>query len=264
MTTGNDARIAILGYGGIGTVVAQRLSEGVIEGARLTAIVSRAPVAQPPAPIMSIEGAIERADIVIECAGITAVRDHAEHIVSSGCDLVVSSVGALYYDGLAERLACARGGQVHYTHGAIGGLDLLSTAADAGPLTDVVVRSTKLPTTLLQPWMTTSQSARVANVSKRLRIFRGSPQEAVHHFPASLNVAAAVDHAVHGAGEVTVELYADPDAAFTRHEIAAHGALGRYMIRVENVPSDRNPRTSGIVPFAVLRTLENLMASRRG
>ncbi|MEU0649660.1 hypothetical protein [Streptomyces umbrinus] len=88
------AHVLAPGYGGIGTVVADRLATGPVSGARLTAVVSRSGASGAPVPVLEPDEALEDADIVVGCAGVDAVRGHAEHILSSDCDLVLSATSA--------------------------------------------------------------------------------------------------------------------------------------------------------------------------
>ena len=57
----------------------------------------------------------------------------------------------------------------------------------------------------------------------------------------------------------TIEGFADPAADLTRHVIEAHGEAGSYRFETANRPSADNPRTSGVVPQAVLRSLSALV-----
>jgi len=61
-----------------------------------------------------------------------------------------------------------------------------------------------------------------------------------------------------------VRLTADPKASLTSHVIEASGPSGEYRFEIRNNPSPQNPRTSGIVPFAVLRSLEAAIGERGG
>lgn len=251
-------RVCVLGYGSIGAVVVDRLARGEVAGAELVAVVTRSPVESLPVPTRTLEEALEMADVVVECASQEAVWESAERVVDAGLDLVVSSVGALSDPEFAQRISRRGPGRVVCTHGAVGGLDLLAAARDAARFERVLVRSTKSPASLVQPWMDEAERQRVASTGERLLVFAGSSAEAARLFPKSLNVAAAVSFAVADWDSVAVELYADPAAELTCHEIEASGPIGRYSIRIENLPSEDNPRTSAVVPFSILRTLAHL------
>ncbi|UGT56010.1 aspartate dehydrogenase domain-containing protein [Nocardia asteroides] len=256
-----NTRVAVLGYGSIGRVVAARLHDGALPGARLVAIVDQRPQAGTPVPQTTLDEAVAAADVIVECAGQSVVAEHAERILAAGRDLLISSAGALVDPDLARRLREGRPGRVLCTSGAIGGLDLLSAAADAAPFDAVTVRTTKKPAALVQPWMDAERAATIATASASapVTVFEGGAAEAARLFPRSLNVAAAVSFAVRDWDIVRVRLIASPDADLTRHEITAAGPMGRYRFQIENLPSADNPRTSAVVPYAVLRSLASLL-----
>jgi aspartate dehydrogenase len=254
-----DAQIGILGFGAIGRVVAQRLTEGAIPGAGLAAIVDTRSLADTPAPQVDLDEAIRRSDVIVECASPATVVEQAEQIVNEGCDLVISSAGALADRTFVDRLRKSGPGRAVVTSGAIGGLDLLAAGA---PFDTVTLRTTKKPAALVQPWMDASRAAEIREAALPLLVFDGDVEQAVELFPRSLNVAAAIAHAVRG--DVRVELVADPAAELTSHVVTAAGPMGRYHFRIENLPSADNPRTSAVVPHAVLRTLAGLLNTSVG
>ncbi len=99
-----------------------------------------------------------------------------------------------------------------------------------------------------------------------IEIFAGSAARATQLFPPkSLNVAAAVALAVDDWDAVAVSVRADPAAELTTHLIEASGNSGNYRFEICNkVSPPQNPRTSGVVPFAVLRSLELIIGARGG
>ncbi len=260
-TRGEGLRVALLGYGAIGRVVAGELLAGTVDGATLVAVVNRSELDAPPVPQLPLGQAIETSDVVVECAGADALREAIEPVLTAGRDLLVTSVGALLEPELRAVLASLGPGRLRCTSGALGGLDLLAAAATAGPLERVVLRTTKLAGSLVRPWMDDGERRRLTEATRDVQIFRGTPAEAVRLFPQSVNVAAALALAVDDPDGVLMELHADPAAAFTTHRIEATGRLGSYCFEVQHRPSPDNPRTSGIVPHAVLRTLRGMTAA---
>ena len=69
-------------------------------------------------------------DIVVEIAGVGAVKEYVVPLLDAGKDVVITSVGALadtaLYDAI-ESAAKKVGRKVHITSGAIGGFDLMRT-----------------------------------------------------------------------------------------------------------------------------------------
>ena len=78
--------------------------------------------------------------VIVEAASQQAVKDYISKIVASGTELIVMSTGGLL--GLDIDLS-----RVHFSSGAIGGLDALSSAALAG-IDEVVLTSRKNPKAL--------------------------------------------------------------------------------------------------------------------
>jgi predicted dinucleotide-utilizing enzyme len=104
--------VALIGYGAIGSVLATGLI-AARDGPRLVGVMVR------PAQAEAVRAALpEQAivtgmadllalspDLVVECAGQGAVREHAADILGDGADLMIASTGALAEPGLLERLA---------------------------------------------------------------------------------------------------------------------------------------------------------------
>lgn len=270
MTAATSHRIGIIGYGAIGSRVAGDIAAGKVLGAELAGIISRStpakarPAVDRPGPDLTLEMALERCDLIVECAGQAAVAEYAEKILSAGIDFLMTSIGALADPPLAERLHASGPGRLFITAGAIGGLDLLGAGAREAAYDSVLVSTTKLPETLIQPWMDPGEAQRIRTTREPREIFCGSAQDAAKLFPRSLNVAAAVAEAVGSWDSVHVRLIADPAAVLTCHLIEASGQSGEYRFEIRNNPSPDNPRTSGIVPFAVLRSLEVALGQRGG
>ncbi|GAA0952843.1 aspartate dehydrogenase domain-containing protein [Actinocorallia libanotica] len=249
--------IAVLGYGAIGTVVCDRLLAGDVPGARLDCVVGRS-AEGAAVPVVSAAEAIARADVLIECAGQAALAAHGEEALAAGVDLVVSSAGALADGALRERLYAAGPGRLFVTAGALGGLDLLVAAASAAPFTTIRLSTTKTPAALVQDWMDDSRKAELASADGPIVVFSGPAEEAAALFPRSMNVAATLSLAL-PATPVEVELVADPAASLVTHVVTAEGPVGNYRFEVQNLPSPANPRTSRVVPYAVLHTLREAL-----
>ncbi|TYB49872.1 DUF108 domain-containing protein [Actinomadura chibensis] len=256
--------MAVIGAGAIGSAVLAALREGRLPGVEPVAVVDGRPVPGAGVPQVDLATALDRADAVVECAGQAVVARSAAAILDHGVDLLVTSIGALCDPAVADAVAAAGPGRLLLTSGAAGGLDILSAAAAQAPLTRVAVTTTKLPATLVQPWMDESAAARLRGADRPVEVFTGGAREAARLFPRSLNLAATVGWAVGDLDLVEVRLTADPAAALTRHLIEAEGPGGVYRFEIRNRPSAENPRTSGVVPHAVLRSLAALVGRPTG
>jgi aspartate dehydrogenase len=76
-------------------------------------------------------------------------------------------------------------------------------------------------------------------------------------------VAASLRLAVDPSAVVRVRVVAVPGGSENVHEIRIQGDFGRLSMRVENVPSKTNPRTSQLAAFSAIATLKNLTRSLR-
>lgn len=262
-------RIAMVGFGAIGHAIFDmlkhepRLSIGQIivseEGrgavrAELDGLAVGAPVAALSA--VPIDGG-DRPDLLVECAGHSAIQEHVLPALAAGIPCLVVSIGALSAPGLAEQLeAAADKGrtQVHLLSGAIGGIDALAAAKVAG-LSSVVYTGRKPPL----GWLGTpaEETLDLKNLKESTMFFSGSAREAARLFPKNANVAATLSLAGIGLDNTRVELYADPGVTENIHYYEARGAFGFMAVTVKNQPLPSNPKTSALTVYSVVRALQN-------
>src|SRR5438132_1379853 len=120
------------------------------------------------------------------------------------------------------------------------GLGAIGRAAVGG--IERVTHTTRKPASTLLP------ANEAAALSAPREIYRGAARAGVLRFPESANVAAAVSLAGIGFDRTELRVVADPSIERNRHEVVVEGAFGRLEIRIENVPTEENPRTGRIVP----------------
>ena len=131
-------------------------------------------------------------DLVVECAGHAAIKQHVVPALARGIPCIVTSVGALSAPGMYEALeAAARAGktQVQLISGAIGGIDALA-AAKYGGLTSVIYTARKPP----KAWKSTpaEEVCDLDALTTACCIFNGTAQDAAQSFPQNANVAATL------------------------------------------------------------------------
>jgi aspartate dehydrogenase len=246
--------LAIIGAGAIGRAVAARVAAGAVPGLVLLGFYTRTAVEDFDRPQLASARELERATVVVEAAGHDAVTDHAEAVLETGADFVCCSVGALADAALRDRLvgAAARGGsRLVVPSGAVGGLDLLAAAADAG-LEEVVIEQRKPPRTLLP-------EDEAARVDAPVVVFDGTVAQVVGRYPKTTNVAATVALAGLGFDATRARVVADPGLDANVAVLTARGAFGEFTLRLTNVAS-ANPKTSAIVAHSVIATLRRLAA----
>ena len=247
--------VAVIGFG----AMAQSLREGLAarpDGPRITGCLL------PPGSSRALPEGIRRCrtaaeiialrpDMVVECAGHSALSDHVPDLLRAGLDVAIVSIGALCDDALRDRLmaaATAGGSRCIPVAGAIGGLDLLRAARLAG-LDQVTYRGIKPPAA----WAGSPAEGAFdpMTLDAPMTFFSGSAREAAATFPKNANVAAAVALAGIGLDRTRAELVADPGVTTNRHEIVAEGAFGRMSLAVDNQPLPGNPRTSHLAALSV-------------
>ena len=289
--TSKSLRVGLLGHGAIGSAVAAGLESGKVENAELSAVLDPwAP--HPSLGVGSLPELLDASDVVVEAAGHDALRKHGCEVRAAGADLLVVSVGALadeelYRDLLAagglaaggrqeatdavgglaagERHDAAEpagtGGKLYITTGAIGGFDTLKAVALAGAIKRVEIASRKPAANLVQPWMDEAlREELLAGTSGQGEIiaFSGPAREACSLFPQSANVCATLSLATLGFDKTQATMVGDPARKLVRHEIRVEAESGIYEFAFENVTSPSNPKTSAVVPYAVLRGLSSL------
>jgi aspartate dehydrogenase len=201
-------------------------------------------------------------DLVIEAAAPQVVREYAIPLLEQGLDILIMSAGAL-----ADADFVARLHHVLHQHrrrmfvpsGAIGGLDILR-AASLDSIDEVRLTTSKPPQGLRDaPWFV-DHPCDLNKILDRTTVFRGSVLDAVRGFPQNVNVAAILNLASLGARSVSVEVVADPCSQRNVHEVYAKGSFGEMTLRLVNVPSPDNPKTSHLACLSPLALLQRLSA----
>ena len=260
-------RIGLLGCGTIGTEIALAIDSGKIP-AQLTHLfdfskdVSKKLVDKlknKPAITENV-GLLAAApvDLIVEAASQDAVRDNALSILQNRKDLMIMSVGALLDESILDIImeGCKDFKRtVYLPSGAILGLDGIRAVKDE--LESVTLVTTKNPGSLKGAKFFETSNMDPEKIENTTTIFEGNAQDAVKLFPANINVAALLSLAGLGSTKTKVRIVADPKTDKNIHEIIAEGKFGKFSIKVENIPSTNNPKTSRL---AILSAIECLKA----
>jgi aspartate dehydrogenase len=260
---GRNVKIALIGFGTIGTALAQVLCDtkypivGIL-GRATSLDALRKKVPNSVSVVTSANELLALSpDIVVECAGHEALRFYGVDVLCAGTTLVVSSIGALADDATEKTLreAAAKGGRLVIPSGAMGGLDALGAAQRAG-LDEVLYTSRKAPSA----WRGTKAETLLdlQSVSAAQVFYEGSARQAALDFPQNANVVAAVALAGIGFDRTHVHLMVDPQATGNRHILEARGAFGEISASVFAHTLPENPKTSMLTPYSLVRAISNL------
>ncbi|MFK7992898.1 MAG: aspartate dehydrogenase [Granulosicoccus sp.] len=257
------SQILLIGYGAIGQYVFTSLQH--CTHSKVTAVLCRegrqqqakAALADNITCIHDASQVSPDIDLVIECAGHTAVSSHVPALLRKGKTVFCISSGVLSDPTVAQELEQAASdgsSQLQILSGAIGGIDLLA-AAKTSELESVCYRGIKPP----KGWKG-SPAENVVNLdalSEPVTHFEGSARQAAQTYPKNANVAASVALAGLGFDKTRVELVADPISTSNRHEVEAIGTFGRFTIQIEGNALPGNPRSSALTAMSVIRAIEN-------
>ncbi|MCB1390612.1 MAG: aspartate dehydrogenase [Rhodobacteraceae bacterium] len=254
--------LGLIGYGNIGRAL---LGVLVAEGCapeRVTLLVRPGTRGDLPGDVVTDSEALvaARPDLIVECAGHSAVAGAVVPALRAGIECVVVSIGALADAALhdAVRAAARAGGtRVVLPAGAIGGVDLLASLKPAG-IASVVYTSRKPPLA----WKGTPAEALLdlSALTGPATFFTGNAREAALAYPKNANVAATLALAGLGFEETRVEMVADPTVTQNIHEYRVRSGAADYAMRIEGKPSPDNPKTSLATVYSAAREVMNRLA----
>ncbi|MHA1606484.1 MAG: aspartate dehydrogenase [Candidatus Freyarchaeota archaeon] len=269
-------RVAIVGCGVIGGILARAIDEGRAGDVELVYLFDldgekARRLADSLKRRVRVAGSIdeivrdETVNLVVEAAAPSAVKEYGEKVLMAGKDLMVLSVGAFHdqelYDRIVEILR-ERDVHVYIPSGAISGLDAVKAAAmEELEVVELVTR--KPPRAFKGNRYVESKGIDLDKVTRPTVLFEGSAREAAPLFPKGINVALSLSLAGIGADRTKVKVIADPTINRNVHEIHAKGSFGRLLCVTHNYPSPENPETSYLAALSAVRTLRNLTEKLR-
>ncbi len=249
--------VGIVGAGRIGRRLAN-LIEADARGLKLAGMVGRTPGAGVTARLDDLIAA--RPAVIVECASRAALAELGPAILKAGVDLIPLSLTAFADERVEAALleaATAGPGRLEIPPGAIGTLDLLATAREAG-LAAVTYRQCKSAAM----WKLTPAAALADLDAVRARtvILAGSVREVARRFPDNLNVSVGVALAGLGLDRTRIELVADPEARETSHELDIEAPPGNARLRLggRTVEPDGDPVDYST--FSLMRLLRRRIA----
>ena len=198
-------------------------------------------------------------ELVIEAASQNAITSYLNQLISFKKDVLVMSVGAFANsDFFSEviRNVERNDTNIYVPSGAIAGIDALKSVKTS--ISYVTLTTTKNPNSLKDSPFFKNNNLTVDSFKKRTLIFEGSAIEAVQNFPSNVNVAALLGLAGIGVEKTKVNVIADPSIRINKHEIKVIGKFGELIVRVKNIPSPTNPKTSYLAVLSVIECLRSI------
>jgi aspartate dehydrogenase len=257
--------VAVAGLGAIGLPLARALDQG-IDGLKLVAVATRDLVRgrarlagfRDPPPLVDF-AALAEADIVVEATPAALFERVAVPAIEAGRIFIPASVGALLPRMHLVKRAAQTGARIIVPTGALLGLDAVRAAAE-GRIDSITMETRKPPAGLIGAPYLEKHGVDMLDITMPTCVFSGNARDAAAGFPANVNVAAALALAGIGPVRTKVEIWADPSLDRNVHIITVEAEAARFTMRIENVPSDDNPKTGKITPLSVLACLRGLVS----
>jgi aspartate dehydrogenase len=198
-------------------------------------------------------------DIVVEAASQNALTSYLNSIILLKKDVLAMSVGAFanseFFSQVIKNVE-KNDINLYLPSGAIAGIDAIKSVRSS--ISYVTLTTTKNPKSLKDSPFFKKTNLTIDSIKKRTLIFEGSAVEAVQNFPANVNVAALLGLAGIGIEKTKVNVIADPSLRINKHEIKVIGKFGELIVRVKNVPSPTNPKTSYLAILSIIESLRSL------
>ncbi len=267
-------KISIIGCGAIGSELAQHVDSNMAKNVTLLSILDIRPENAEAlksklsnnSPLLFNDfddfvksESFKEVELVIEAASQNAITSYLNQLISFKKDVLVMSVGAFANSAFfseVSRNVESNDINIYVPSGAIAGIDALKSVKNS--VSYVTLTTTKNPNSLKDSPFFKNNNFTVDSIKKRTLIFEGSAIEAVQNFPANVNVAALLGLAGIGIEKTKVNVIADPSIRINKHEIKVIGKFGELIVRVKNIPSSTNPKTSYLAILSVIECLRSI------
>jgi aspartate dehydrogenase len=262
--------VGLLGYGAIGSEVAEAIDRGVAGRTVLRSILCR-DLDKHAADVKHHSGVIftndpqkffdSPAQIYIEAAGQDVLREYGPRILEFGCDLIITSIGAFTNDAFFNQMvdtADKYDSRMLLASGALPAVDWMSAAAPSG------VESISI--TQIKPvksWIHTpaSELVNLHTLAESTCFFEGTAREAARMFPKSSNITAMLALATIGLDHTRVKLFADPINPQMKTIVEFKSKVGHLTVECQGIPTQKNPSTGANVPLSVIKALRNMTST---
>ena len=253
-------KLALIGCGYLNEIVANALRDGFLPEYELVAVLGRdygravsfAERYGCKACADIDELMAMKPDFTAEAASVKAVKDYSEIIVNGGSNFVVLSIGAFadaeFYERIKNTAAQSKR-RVYIASGAVGGFDVLRTAALMSPIT-ASIGAQKAPASLRNTPLFTED---LLDVTAPKEVFKGTTKEAISILPTKVNVAIATALASAGPENTAMNIKVVPGFKGDEYKIEIQGEEVRTELNIYS-------RTSAIAAWSVVAVLRNAVS----
>lgn len=240
-------RVGLIGCGAIANVLAEAMARGLVICDELVVFDADVTKCQrlkgslkfPVKAVTSVDELLDsKPAVVVEAASQQAVKAYIDKLISANVETIIMSTGALLSLDVKSP-------KIHFPAGAIGGIDALSSAANAG-IDEVTLTTHKNPKALGK-----------SNTEEAI-VYEGYAEEAAQLFPREMNVAATLALTVKPT-KVKVKVVSDPKVKRNTHEIYVKWHYGEMNMQFANDPHPDNPHTSALAAWSAIKLLQTLL-----
>ncbi|MEG1126123.1 MAG: aspartate dehydrogenase domain-containing protein [Oscillospiraceae bacterium] len=253
-------KLALIGCGFLNEIVANALKDGYLPEFELVGAFSKSSertkafaASHGCKACESVEELMaQKPDFTAEAASIKAVQSYGEAVLKGGSNLVVLSIGAFADEAFYEKIketAAQSSTRVYIASGAVGGFDILRTAALMSPIT-ASIKAQKSPHSLYGTPLDTEE---LHNVTAPCRVFDGTVKDAIAILPTKVNVAVATALASAGVQKTVMNIDAVPGFSGDEYKIEIQGDEVRTELNIYS-------RTSAVAAWSVVAALQNAVS----
>ncbi|HKX97025.1 MAG TPA: aspartate dehydrogenase [Candidatus Nitrosocosmicus sp.] len=269
-----DIKVAIIGCGAIGREIALSIDAKKIPNCKLSILFDidsfkleslyKELLTKPSSTFNDFNVLVASKDyhnvsLVIEAASIKAAQAYMATILKQGKDIMIMSIGAfsdpVFYEDIIKLLT-DNDSNVFLPSGAIGGADIIRSVKDY--IDEVTIVTTKSNKSLRGAPYFYHNEIDIDTINEKKVIFDGNAVNAIKEFPSNVNISALVSLAGIGFEKTRVKIVVDPNIINNQHEIQVKWKFGSFQIKVDNMPSPDNPKTSYLAILSAIECLRGI------
>jgi aspartate dehydrogenase len=271
-----DIKVAIIGCGAIGREIALSIDSNKIPNCKLSILFDidtqkvdflYNKLSNKPSSVFNDFNELissndyQNVNLVIEAASVKAAQRYMATCLEQGKNIMIMSIGAFsdpaFYETIVQ-LLYDTDRNVFLPSGAIGGADIIRSVKDL--IEEVTIITTKSNKSLKGAPYFDNKNINIDTIKEKEVIFDGNAINAIKEFPSNINISALVSLAGIGFEKTRVKIVVDPKIINNQHEIYVKWKFGSFRIKVDNMPSPDNPKTSYLAILSAIECLRGIGA----